>query len=69
MIDISDEVLKAIRAVVDYNWNEEEDDFKQWDQDEHGLPEEGEAEPDPIDSGHIFGSLVQVNKWLEEHGE
>lgn len=53
-------VTDAIEALVDYNWADEEDDY--WI----------ECSDDPGDnqrSGHIFESILVIQRWLEtDHG-
>lgn len=48
------DVAEAIRAIVDYNWHDEERDFKEC------------AENDNSTDGHVFTHLTRVNEWLEK---
>jgi hypothetical protein len=68
MIEISDEVLKSIRSIVDYSWEEEADDFQQnctVSEEEAADGDEPECDPEC----HIFSNLQLVDQWLTEHGE
>ena len=58
------EILQAIRRIVNYNWTDEEIDFRDWvvnEADEQGNP------PDP--AHHIFTDLQSVDYWLADQGE
>lgn len=46
---------KAIRSVMEYNWEKEEDDYRA-----HAA-----ANADPSLKGHIFKSLVILETWLK----
>lgn len=51
------ETLQAIAALVQYNWADEESDYS------------NEAlEPGNSRDGHIFESLMLIQRWLETQG-
>lgn len=50
------EVLEDVRAVVDYNWASEFDDF-------HRAPQEGNSQ-----EGHVFRNLDRLDEFLTKAG-
>lgn len=56
------DVLNDLRALVDYNWGDEEKDYEL----EHGVEEGEEALEDAAGGhGHIFEILRRLDAWLE----
>lgn len=49
-------ILEDIRALVDYNWQDEQRDFEEHHDD------------DDEQASHVFNTLVRIDTWLGEQG-